>query len=201
MGRLAKLIPMVTALAACYSTPQPECAFECSGGGSCPDGYTCRADLLCRRADVADSFVCPAIDDPGPDAIPDASPDAPVDAEVDAADATLAIPGGDVDFGLVPIGTAEQTRTVTIENTGGTSTGNLDVQFMADAGSDGSLYIVSGQNGCADRVLTSSGASRTCVITVGFLSQAVQNYGATLMVSATPGGTQSIRVTAMGGDQ
>ena len=47
------------ALAGCYKTPDRECAFACEFGGSelCPDGYTCRADNLCKRDDVADSFT------------------------------------------------------------------------------------------------------------------------------------------------
>ncbi len=67
------------ALAGCYKTPDRECAFACEFGGSelCPDGYTCRADNLCKRDDVADSFACPDIS-------VDASPT--VDAPTDAAD-------------------------------------------------------------------------------------------------------------------
>ena len=101
------------AVGACYKTPSPECAFACELGGdeTCPDGYTCRADNLCKREGVADSFVCPDTDtdvDAAP-AIDAAEADAPetdaasidaaqIDAaQIDAAQIDAAIDAPDID--------------------------------------------------------------------------------------------------------
>lgn len=84
--------PLVTlALAACYETPTPACAFACSQDGDCPGGYSCRADDWCKRDDIDDDFVCGP---PAPDAAalpPDAAPDA------DAVDVDAALPDGGTD--------------------------------------------------------------------------------------------------------
>jgi hypothetical protein len=65
-----------------------DCAFACdpraAGGGSCPNGYSCRPDGLCKRNGVADDAVCRDV------AAADAAviDGVPVDApEVDATDA------------------------------------------------------------------------------------------------------------------
>jgi hypothetical protein len=85
------LLALVVALlaAACYDTPRPECAFQCGPDADCPDGYACRPDNWCKRADVPDDFQCAP---PVPDAatIPDAGPD----AAVPNADASAAGPAG-----------------------------------------------------------------------------------------------------------
>jgi hypothetical protein len=76
------------ALAACYKTPTPECAFACELGGSevCPDGYTCRPDGLCKREGIADGFACPDTVDASIDT---ATIDTPIDVPmIDAIDAT-----------------------------------------------------------------------------------------------------------------
>ncbi len=117
--RLARLAPALRgapilfafALAGCYETPRPACAFACSADGDCPDGYSCRADTWCKLDDVADDFECApplpdaASSDAGgttadaspdasaPDAAPDdAAPDAsPLDASPDAGEGAMSI--------------------------------------------------------------------------------------------------------------
>jgi hypothetical protein len=73
----------------CYSTPQPDCAFLCGAGASCPDGYFCAGDGVCKLDGVADSFDCGFVAPPdaGPpvDAPADAPPDAAADAGIDAS--------------------------------------------------------------------------------------------------------------------
>jgi hypothetical protein len=92
--RLAPLL-LLLALAACYETPQPACAFACGGDGDCPGGYSCRADSWCKRSDLPDDTVCtpPQAGGTESDASPGGSPDASegVDAAADggAADAAL----------------------------------------------------------------------------------------------------------------
>lgn len=82
----------LVSFAGCFSTPQPECAFLCGANSSCPDGYFCAGDGVCKRDGVADSFDCgfvapidagPPVDAPV-DAPSDASADAPTDAATDA---------------------------------------------------------------------------------------------------------------------
>ena len=61
----------ITALAACYSTPQPDCGFLCGPAGECPDNYQCGSDNVCHRAGSPASLVCgvdAAVDSPRPDA-------------------------------------------------------------------------------------------------------------------------------------
>jgi len=108
------LLASPIALAGCYETPQPACAFTCGQGDDCPDGYSCRADTWCKRDDVTDDHVCapPRPDAAGttadaapPDATPadatppdagqpDAGPDsAPPDASELGAPATTPLPG------------------------------------------------------------------------------------------------------------
>lgn len=99
------------ALAGCYKTPTPECAFACEVGGdeTCPDGYTCRADGFCKRDGVADGFACPdTVDASSPDTpVTDAAGidmatdaaviDAPTDAATDAAVIDAAVDAPDID--------------------------------------------------------------------------------------------------------
>lgn len=190
-------------IAACYQTPQPECAFACDSDGLCPDGYSCRADSLCRRTDVPDDFACPNVsqldaDTPVPDS---ADPDGPIDAmeDPDASAAALESDPTEIDFNTVPIGSPEQTRTVTVRNTGMTPSGNLEITFTPDPGSEDKVYIVAGENRCADRVLEGTGQDGDdCTIMIGFAPESVQLYGATLAIAATPGGGLSIRIDAEG---
>lgn len=75
----------LAALAACYETPRPPCAFSCGRSGDCPGGYSCRADDWCKRDDLADDYACAP---PRPDAAPpapDASPDGDGGEIADAA--------------------------------------------------------------------------------------------------------------------
>jgi hypothetical protein len=102
-----RLLPLLAlALAGCYETPQPRCAFSCGPSDDCPSGYSCRADSWCKRDDVADGFDCgaEASDQPASDggsgttsdASPDAAPSdaAPADAApADASDSDAS--GGD----------------------------------------------------------------------------------------------------------
>lgn len=72
------------ALAGCYDTPRPDCAFLCAEGDVCPEGYFCAGDGWCKRDGVAEDFMCTL---PIPDAaVADASaPDAGDAAAGDAA--------------------------------------------------------------------------------------------------------------------
>jgi len=83
----------------CFKTPQPDCAFLCGAGGSCPTDYFCAEDGVCKRDGIANTFDCgfvappdagipvdaPIGIDAAPDAPPDAAPDAGLDAGVDAS--------------------------------------------------------------------------------------------------------------------
>lgn len=83
LSAVANLL-LVLALAGCYETPKPACAFGCGQDGACPSGYSCRADGWCKLTDVSDDFVCAP---PVPDSAPP-SPDGSVDASLaDAGDA------------------------------------------------------------------------------------------------------------------
>jgi hypothetical protein len=96
--RLALLLALAPALAACYETPQPSCAFSCGPSDDCPSGYSCRADSWCKRDDVADGFDCGAEASDAPagdggsgttsDASPDAAPSDAAPADAAPADAS-----------------------------------------------------------------------------------------------------------------
>jgi hypothetical protein len=58
-------------LAGCFDAPSPACSFLCGDGESCPDGYSCATDGVCKRSDVDDDFDCA-----GAGAAPDAAPPA-----------------------------------------------------------------------------------------------------------------------------
>jgi hypothetical protein len=81
-----------SALVACFDPPQPDVAFLCGDGDSCPDGYECRADGCCHRIGSSETTECPGT------ATPDAGPDAmladamPVDGAPLDADTTDAMP-------------------------------------------------------------------------------------------------------------
>jgi hypothetical protein len=83
------------ALAACYKTPSPDCAFLCGADGACPSGYGCASDGVCKRTDLPDDHVCesdlraPIDASPGQaDAGVDAAPD--IDASPPTCPAALA---------------------------------------------------------------------------------------------------------------
>jgi hypothetical protein len=78
--------PLLAALAACYDTPQPPCAFACGQGDDCPTGYSCRPDAWCKRDDVADDRACQGM---APDLDPD---DAAGGAAADASPADASPP-------------------------------------------------------------------------------------------------------------
>lgn len=93
---LAAAILCVSTVAACFDPPQPEVAFLCGDGDSCPDGYECRADGCCHQVGSTGG-VCPgtAPPDAGTDAMmADAMPvdGAPLDADPTDADVTDAAP-------------------------------------------------------------------------------------------------------------
>ena len=88
-------------MAACYSTPQPDCGFVCGPAGDCPTDYACAADNRCHRNGTPESLMCAPpdaaismrdtinFDSPGPDAPADADVTAPlVMSTVPAAGAT-----------------------------------------------------------------------------------------------------------------
>ncbi len=52
-------------MAACYSTPQPDCGFVCGPSGECPADYQCGADKRCHLNGTPSSLVC-AVDAPPP---------------------------------------------------------------------------------------------------------------------------------------
>lgn len=91
---LAGLLASV-ALAGCYQTPRPACAFACARDGSCPTGYACDPqDQICHLQLPGDGleacerpFVDAAAIDAATDAavVVDAPTDAPTDAAIDAA--------------------------------------------------------------------------------------------------------------------
>jgi hypothetical protein len=65
----------LAAVAGCYDTPRPPCAFSCGQGGACPDGYSCRADDWCKRDDLSDDLACGPPRPDGAAPAPDASTD------------------------------------------------------------------------------------------------------------------------------
>jgi len=81
-------------LAACYSTPTPNCAFRCGPSGDCPSGYICVPDDgICHLIVGGAAADCPATT-PMPDAplaMPDAPPEVP-DAPIVMPDSPPAIP-------------------------------------------------------------------------------------------------------------
>ncbi len=53
------LLIVIGAVAGCYDTPSPPCAFLCTQSGECPEDYRCVAeDGWCKRNDVAENFDC-----------------------------------------------------------------------------------------------------------------------------------------------
>jgi len=100
------------ALAGCYDTPRPACAFTCAGDGDCPGGYSCRADTWCKLDDVADDYTC------GP-AFPDAA--APADASL--ADAPLPDSSTDAAPADASAGDASAAEDATSSTLSGTTSG------------------------------------------------------------------------------
>ncbi len=200
---------------ACFKSPTPECAFACDPGAAapCPDGYTCRTDGLCRRADIADSFACPDVAASGVDAQvdgaeldasqPDAPPDAPAidataldasDAPPDAANALLTITTADpVDFGMVAI-TTTVTRMITVRNGGTTRTSPISVNLVSVPPS-GFAIVPGATQLCRDVELA---AGTECTFEVGFTPTVVQSYSATVTVSAVIGGADTVQATGAG---
>jgi hypothetical protein len=208
-------------LAGCYKTPNPECAFACELGGaeSCPDGYTCRADNLCKREDVPDSFSCPDTPVDAPVAI-DAETDAPsidaptdaaeidtamidaVDATVDAVDATVDAPvdafaglrittTSPVDFGSTMMGTPV-TRPVNVTNDGSATTTAITVTVTGT----GYARVNDASDTCTDATLA---MGATCTFNVTFDPQSVGGpLTGTAMVAASTGGNSSVNLTGMG---
>ena len=95
LSSVAAALAAALALAGCYETPKPACAFACARDGACPDGYACDPqDQICHRQLAGGALeACdpPFVDAAPPDARPidaspiDASPiDAPTDAPTDA---------------------------------------------------------------------------------------------------------------------
>lgn len=85
-ARLAAInLAALLCLLACYDTPAPPCAFSCARNGECPDGYACRSDNWCKRADLADDFTCLPRLTPDAAPVPDASVDPPDAAPFDAS--------------------------------------------------------------------------------------------------------------------
>jgi hypothetical protein len=207
------------ALAGCYKTPDPECAFACELGGdeSCPDGYTCRADNLCKREGVADSFSCPdipvdaavsidaatdaasidaptdaaEIDAPVPDAAVDAPTDAPTDAPVDAFAGLRITTTSPVDFGSTMMGTPV-TRTIMVTNDGSATTTAITVTVT------GTGYTrVSAGDTCNGATLA---MSATCTFDVEFdpTTAGAGTQAGMAMVAASTGGNSSVNLTGVG---
>lgn len=66
------------ALAACYETPKPECAFSCARENTCPGGYVCADDRWCKRkgqenVNCGSSLVDAAVDAPSASGTADVS--------------------------------------------------------------------------------------------------------------------------------
>ncbi len=83
---LAAIVAPALLLGACFSTPEPECAFACGQNSVCPDKYRCAGDGWCKRNDVAEDFVCSTTP------LIDASKPTPDSANLDAS---LVDAGGD----------------------------------------------------------------------------------------------------------
>jgi hypothetical protein len=223
MKRLLLVAAGALGLAACYSTPTPECAFACSVAGSaeCPAGYSCRNDGMCKLEGVADDFACPNLDSdaasidapPGIDATDGPQIDAPdidapdIDAAIDAAtpvDAIDAPPPIDAFAGLritttgpVAFGNVTagmmDTMPVTVTNDGSATTTALTVTVTQTGG--GTEYTLTTPDNCTGQTLT---MGENCTFTVQFAPTDAGAETGSAMVSAATGGNSAINLTGSG---
>ncbi len=216
-------------LAACYQTPSPECAFACESGGdeSCPTDYTCRADNICRRVGVPDSFACPDL--PRDAAVTDTGTDAPIDvAEIDApTDAAIdGIDAASIDAAVdaatdAPTDAATDAPADAFAGLRITTTGPVDFG-TTPMGTAVTRPIVVTNDGSAQTgnitvtVATGTGYARvtagdtcngqpltmgnTCTFDVSFdpLTAGAGTLTGMAQVTASPGGTTSINLTGFG---
>lgn len=113
---LGAILGLTAVLTGCYDTPQPECAFLCGAGDSCPEGYACAGDGWCKRPDIAQDFQCAppvpdaAVDASIADAGPDGGPDGGDAAVIDAGPADAAPDGAaDAAADAAPVTTPDAT--------------------------------------------------------------------------------------------
>ena len=118
-----------------------------------------------------------------------ASPDGGVNASPDAAGPQLAIDQTSHDFGGVVIGGAPGTVTLTVRNSGSGPTGALNADL------NGAVAFTKTTSTCDGAVLQ---AAQTCTVTIAFTPTTPGPATATLMVSATPGGTVPTALSGSG---
>jgi hypothetical protein len=229
MSRLlfASFLASAAALVACYQPPTPECAFSCVPGiaETCPGGYSCRGDGMCKREGVADDFACrdtpdaaidgPVIDAPIDaaaidaaidaatdaatiDAAIDAAVDAPIDAAVDApidAFAGLRI----TTAGPVDFGSTTMgtpvTRTIMVTNDGSATTTAITVTVTTTGGGGDYTRVTGGTDTCSTATLA---MSATCMFNVSFDPSTTGARTGMAEVSASTGGMSSVNLTGVG---
>lgn len=206
----AAVLIALAALAGCYDTPRPACAFLCGSDNACPSGYTCASDGWCKRDDVGGDYTCgPALPDAAPaDAPIDATEiDAPIDAEVDAAiDAEVdASPDADpdagpamlsilsdnpIDFGNVPV-TQATVLTISVQNSGGLPTSALTIAVTGG----GFSLVTDASDTCSGHIVA---PSATCSFQIRFVPLAGGPNTGMVSASATSGGTASANLAGFG---
>lgn len=95
---MTRLLLVATALAGCYSVPEPACGFACGPNNSCPADYTCAADRHCHLNGAPASLNC------GPP--PDAAIDAPAGPQILATEPSMGMTG--VSVGVIPAAVVDQ---------------------------------------------------------------------------------------------
>lgn len=96
------------------------------------------------------------------------------------------------DFGSAEAGTTGSTQTFTVQNTGGSATGNLSTALAG--ANPNSFEIVAGANSCTGTLA----ADATCTISVAFTPTTDGLRNAALSVSATPGGSVTAALSGTG---
>ncbi|NUR31563.1 MAG: choice-of-anchor D domain-containing protein [Catenulispora sp.] len=112
-------------------------------------------------------------------------------ARADDPPARLAMWVTSADFGTLPVGTPSATQTFDVINGGYTATGQVSVGL---AGTNGPDFAI---DSTTCRVVLASG--QKCSVTVHFRPLAPGPRSATLVLSATPGGTVQVALKGVGG--
>lgn len=128
------------------------------------------------------TFVVLAMPDAqAPDTSPDSGPDTAPPAQLAASPANL-------DFGAASVGGTPSTRTTTLSNSGGATTGAVSLEI---SGSNAADFLVTADT-CTGALLAPAG---TCTVTVRFSPAASGSRLATLAATASPGGMVTVALS------